>query len=411
MDAPLDNKDRSTRKETFMTDLGDALVSSKPVKLAMAGPRTGAYLWHSLNRPFRLGQQRNPAIPTYPTTAGMAASVLIDELTLACVPFADTPLDGTYFSRVRTETDQVLALMEKRGWLLDPASYHEDPSAPARFTLRPARFGRIRYEALSFQSGYTPPAGVPGAERWTALGPNSQVRAFVLRHRGKPRPWLVNLHGFMMGEPSDLLVMRAMHWFVERGFNVIMPTAPLHGPRGSKRRHAADLISLDYVSNLHGMSQAVSDIRRCVGWAFEQGAPRVVLHGASLGGYLAALVAALDDRIDRVVVGMPLVDIASVGDRYPLRAKRLLDRYGLRGERAALVHRVISPVAMPCRVEHDQRYIYAGVADRWITPGQVYQLWNHWEQPQTLWHSGSHMTDWTGQARLFHDEAIGLAHS
>ncbi len=394
-----------------MAGLGDGLISSKPVRLAMVGPRTGAYLWHSLLRPFTLAQQRNPAIPTQPTTAGLAASVLIDELTLVFMPFADTHWDDAYFYRVRDETDQALALMETRGWLGDPGSYHETPSAPAQFTLRPERFGHIRYEALRFPSGYTPPAGMPGAERWAASGRNSDVRAFVLRHRGKPRPWLVNLHGFMMGEPSDLLVMRALHWFAERGFNVIMPSAPLHGRRGSKRLHAAELISLDYAANLHGMSQAIWDIRRCVAWAFQQGAPRILLHGASLGGYLAALVASLDDGIERVAVGMPLVDIGSVGDRYPVHARRLLDKHGLRGERAALVHRVISPVAIPCRVEHAQRYLYAGVADRWITPGQVYQLWKHWGQPKTLWHSGSHMTDWAGKTQTFLDAAIGSAHS
>ena len=204
MDDPVHTKSRFAWKEFYLTGLGDGLISSKPVRLAMVGPRTGAYLWHSLMRPFVPGQQRNPAIPTYPTTAGLAASVLIDELTLVFLPFADTQWDDAYFYRVRDETDQALALMETRGWLEDPASYHETPSAPEQFNLRPERFGHIRYEALTFESGYTPPAGMPGAERWAASRRNGEARAFVLRHRGEPRPWLVNLHGFMMGERGIL---------------------------------------------------------------------------------------------------------------------------------------------------------------------------------------------------------------
>jgi hypothetical protein len=392
-----------------MTSLRDELMTSTPARLAMIGPRTAAYLSHSLTRPLAPGRSRHPGIPTRLTTVGMAASVLVDEVAMVFMPALGGQCDDDYFSRVREETDRATVWLTARGLLDDPVSYHQSPPPPRQFVTRSRQFGHVRYEHLCFDSGFVPPAGMPGAERWAAGGPNAEVHAFVLRHRGGTRPWLINLHGLMMGEPSDLVALRAMHWFRDRGFNVIQPVAPLHGVRGRGRRHGAELISLDYLNNVHGMSQAVWDIRRCVRWVGEQGAPGVILHGISLGGYLAALVAAVDNRIDRVVAGMPLVDIAGVGNRAARHIRQLIARHDLSGGRAALVHRVVSPVAYPCRVERTARYIYAGVADRFTTAGQAYQLWTHWEEPSVLWFAGSHITDWVGEKRAFLDTAIGSA--
>jgi hypothetical protein len=60
-------------------------------------------------------------------------------------------------------------------------------------------------------------------------------------------------------------------------------------------------------------------------------------------------------------------------------------------------------------VEHGARYIYAGVADRFTTAGQAYQLWKHWEEPRALWFAGSHITDWAGEKRAFLETAVGSA--
>jgi hypothetical protein len=146
-------------------------------------------------------------------------------------------------------------------------------------------------------------------------------------------------------------------------------------------------------------------------WLSEQGAPGIIVHGVSMGGFLAALVAGIDDRVDRVVAGMPLVDIGGVGNRSAGHVRQLLDEHGLAGQRAQLVHRVISPLAFPCRVDYRTRYIYAGVGDRFTTAGQACQLWKHWEEPTVLWFSGSHVADWAGKKNAFLERAIGSAHA
>jgi hypothetical protein len=391
-----------------MLKVGRMVVDLPPAKLVMAGPRTAAYVAHSMGRGF-LTRQRHPDIPTKLTTPGLVASVLVDEVAMAFMPPLGAGCDAARLERIRDETAAAIAFFEARGWLDDPASYHRMPPSPDAAVLEARHLRHIRYQELSFESGYEPPAGMPGAERWAAVGPNARAQAYVLQHRGQPRPWLVSLHGMMMGTPLDLVVMRALYWFRNRGFNVILPVAPLHGARGTGRRDAARVVSIDYVDNVHALSQAVWDIRRFIGWMTEQGAPSITVHGISLGGFLAALVAGIDDRVDRVVAGMPLVDVGGIANRAPRPVRRMLDEHHLTSEQAQLVHRVISPLALPCQVAQSDRYIYSGVGDRFTTAGQAYQLWKHWDEPTVLWFSGSHVADWAGRTNAFLKRVIGSA--
>jgi hypothetical protein len=395
-----------------MTDAGkglraarQAVAGAPPAKLLLAWPRT-AYTADSISRPF-LGGQRHPQMPTRLTTSGLVASVLMDELALAYMPSFGTGHDAAELERISKDTDVAIALFETNGWLTDPVRYHRTPPPPERPVLRPRWFGPIRYEELTFESGYEAVAGMPGAERWAAIASNARAYAYVLRHRGEPRPWLVSLHGLYVGKPADLVAMRALHWFRARGFNVIFPVAPLHGPRASGRRSGAGMITVDYVTNVHAFSQAVWDIRRSLAWVREQGASSITVHGVSMGGFLAAIVAGIDNGIDRVIAGSPLVELGNVPARAPKQVRQQLDGYGLTGARAEAVHRVVSPLALLCKVRHDARFIYAGVGDRFTRAGEAYRLWRHWEEPTVLWFSGSHTADWTGEKDAFLERTIG----
>ena len=32
-------------------------------------------------------------------------------------------------------------------------------------------------------------------------------------------------------------------------------------------------------------------------------------------------------------------------------------------------------------IPHEARYIYGGLVDRWVRPGNVHALWEHWDEP------------------------------
>src|SRR6266545_5159523 len=179
---------------------------------ARGGYRAGAFVALSVSRPLRPVFRRNPEIPTRRTTPGLAASVLIDEIVIGVLPRALLSSDPDWLARARDDTEVTVAAAERNGWLHDPASFYRTPPPPAVVVVEPARFHHIRHELLSFDTGYEPPLGLAGGDRWLAIEQNRRVEARVLRHRGGARPWLFVLHGYTGGTPADMVALRALHF-------------------------------------------------------------------------------------------------------------------------------------------------------------------------------------------------------
>ena len=381
-----------------------------PGKFVGAATRTGGFAVASARRAVHL-HRRLPEVPVPRPTMGRLATVFAEELMLLTVAVTDPRIrDADLLRRVSEETDQALEHLEDNGFLEDPATYHERPDAPGHVDLEPAEFARIRYQTLSFESGYETRPGMPGSDRWHAVEANRRCYARVLEHRDGPRPWLVFLHGAGMGGPFDLVMLRALRYHRDLGFNVLAPVLPLHGARKHTGPGRADVVSLDGVANVHSLSQIVWDVRRCLAWIRERDAPSIVVHGMSLGGYAAALLAGLDGDLDAVIAGVPAATI-----HRPLigaysrdeDARRLFEQHDLLGERVEALHSVITPTAMACIVPQDRRFIYAGTADRLVTPNQPYVLWEHWDRPNICWTQRSHaMTMTSSKVRDFVQAAV-----
>lgn len=362
-------------------------------KIAETGPRTAAYWATSVRRGLPFGRPRFPDIPTRPTTPGLLAGALADELLLATMSNDRLVPSDDEMRRIAAETTEAVAVLGRHGWLQDPAGFHVAPPAPETAELERRRFGRVRYQELTFDSGFEPVPDMPGADRWRSMTANRRAHAYVLRHReGTDRPWLVNLHGFSMGVPSDLEAFRALHFHKDLGFNVIQPVLPLHGPRRAGKKSGDAFITLDYMNNVHGMAQAIWDVRRCIAWARGDGDPKVVVHGVSLGAYTGALLAGIEPGLAGIVTGVPSVDLAWVmREHVPKQHHAAVAAHGLFDESADLVHSVVSPLAFECGIPHERRWIYAGVADRMAKPEAAHRLWVHWDRPTICWYGGSHV--------------------
>ena len=194
-----------------------------------------------------------------------------------------------------------------------------------------------------------------------------------------------------------------------RGINIAVPVLPLHGPRASGRVRGEDLMTIDLVDSMHGMAQAAWDLRRVIRWLREsQGATNIGLIGYSLGGLVAALVAALEDDLACVIAGIPVVSLPELFRRHsPPHITRLADAHEVLGRAADDAHRVVSPLAMDCRVPFERRYIFAGLADRMSTFGQARHLWLHWGQPTLAAYAGGHVGFfWSSAVRKLVDDAL-----
>ena len=255
---------------------------------------------------------------------------------------------------------------------------------------------------------------MPGAERWLSMEANQRCYAHVLEHTDGPRPWVVFVHGAGMGSPIDLLVLSALGYHRDLGFNVLAPVLPLHGPRKNTGPDRADVASIDWIANVHSLTQIVWDLRRCLAWIRERGAPSIAVHGMSLGGYSTALLAGLDPDLGCVIAGVPAATIhrplINVYSHHP-SFRKALEQHDLLGERVEALHSVITPTSLPCVVPQERRFIYAGIADRLVTPNEPYVLWEHWGRPNIHWTQQSHvLTMLSPNVRSFvRDAVIGSA--
>jgi len=342
-----------------------------------------------------LGAPGRFGMPQARRSTALALKVAADEVFLATELVSGALLlRGADRRRLAREVAAAHRLFARRGWLEDPVSYHRTPPRLLAVDERPARIGRLRYRHARFASGYAPHAGEPGRGRWARYEANHTAHAWLLRHDGEARPWVVCVPGFRMGHPFvDVMGFRA-RWLHQRlGLNVAIYVMPFHGPRRTGRRSGDGYLSGNFVDTLHAQAQAVWDLRRLVGWLRREGAPGIGVHGISLGGYTTALLAALEPELDAVVAGIPASCFVGLARQHvPPGIAALLDRSGFPLERIEELLRVVSPLAMPVQVPRERRFVYAGTADRLAPPEQAWDLWRHWERPHVTWYHGSHVS-------------------
>ena len=194
----------------------------------------------------------------------------------------------------------------------------------------------------------------------------------------------------------DLFMFRAAHLHNDLGLNVAIVVQPLHGPRRAGARSGDRVLYGGAMNMIHTTAQAAYDTRRLLSWlrASQGGTTAGVgIQGVSLGGYVTALVASLDGDLRCAIAGIPESDIVrglrrSVEPRLP----PFYEQWGLSWVPLERVSRVTSPIALAPLVPQDRRHIYAGLADRWVRPGNVADLWKHWGNCDIHWFRGSHLS-------------------
>jgi len=381
----------------------------RTVGVAQAGPRTAAFMARTWAR------SREPvadphAVPARPSL-GLAVQVLLDELLISTMKNPRLLPRRADYERAGVEVAQAFELYRERGWLEDPESYHRTPGAPAVWSTRGERALGQPYEHLSFESDYEPHRGEPGRERWLEMDANRTAHAWVLRQADPGRPWVVCVHGFGTGAPFlDLRAFRARRLHSELGLNVAVPVLPLHGPRQQAGVASGEgFMSIDLVDTVHALAQSAWDVRSLIAWArlIGRDAP-VGIWGLSLGGYVASLVAAMEDGLACAIAGIPATDILDLYHRHspPAVRKRALE-HGALGPQATAVQNVVSPLVLRPKLSRDRRFVFAGLGDRMSTSGQAHRLWEHWERPSVAWYPGGHVGFWwVGSVNRFVTEAL-----
>jgi hypothetical protein len=340
---------------------------------------------------------REPATegaPQADRTLPVAAKAALDEVLLAYFVGTARLPDGDEIVRLGEDAGRLEALMKARGWLEDPAAMHQTPPPPERVYVQQAHlFGRA-YERVTYPSAFVPDPEMPGAELWGQHQDNNQAVGWVLRHPGAPRPWLLCIHGYRMGEAWMDLSLFPPRWLHDRlGLNLFMPVLPLHGPRRVGLRSGDQYLDGNPLDLLYAETQALWDLRRAVAWirAQEEGA-RIGVLGYSLGGYNAGLLVQYEKNLDFAIAGIPPTDFATALWRHiPPAHRDYFAAHGLNPDRYRLLLRPVSPLARPPLLDRERLYLFAGAADRVVLPDQAIALGAHWQVP-IQWYQGAHLT-------------------
>jgi hypothetical protein len=351
------------------------------------------------------------AVPAPSLSLGLAGGVAMDEALLAMAMAPSRFPRRADFARVSVELADAKRMFSRRGWIARPSSYHRTPPPLTQDDVEMSRGWAVGlgYERLTYDSGFSTRAGEPGGERWMDYGPNRRATATIVRHRREPRPWIVCVHGFCMGYPfMDFAGLHTAKLHRELGLNVAMPVLPLHGPRKVTFVSGEPFLSFDMMNTVHGLAQAVWDIRRLVSWIRAQGATSIGLYGVSLGAYVVSLVAGIEEGLDAVVAGIPVVDVPALFHAHsPLHIRARSIEHRIMGGVAEEVYRVVSPMSFESKVPADRRYIFAGYGDRLAMPEQARMLWEHWDKPRISWYPGNHVGYlWSRQVEAFLGESL-----
>ena len=378
---------------------------ASPLALAL-GPftRTGGFYARS----WADYLDRQPGqVPARRPSLALAAHAFGDEIVLLGFRFLRSAPDATRVERINHEVIAALDFYREKGWLEEPERFFAAPPPLTDVSVRPVTSRGRTYSRMFFDSDYEPCAGEPGRERWLSYTSNNHEYGLMLRHR-EPRPWLVCVHGAEMGRAAlDLALFRAWHLHSDLGLNVVLPVLPMHGPRARGLPKGAAFPSEDVLDNVHGVAQAVWDIRRLLSWIRSQEPDAMIgLNGISLGGYLTSLLAAVDDGLTCAILGVPLANLLELVARHA--GLNHYDELRQMLTSAKPIGAMISPLALNPRVPLDGRFIYAGIADRLVHPrDEAARLWEHWGRPEICWYPGGHTGFFRSRpAQRFIDEAL-----
>jgi pimeloyl-ACP methyl ester carboxylesterase len=258
---------------------------------------------------------------------------------------------------------------------------HSSPDPLRVRSIRRRRFGRTRYEQLTFDHDPRLPASL------SDFGGPATAVVHLCRRGDEPRPWLVWVHGAGQGQPIDLLFSRARRLQDELGYNIALPVQPGCGVR---RKKWPTYPNMDPVNNLAGMMRAVSEVRAVVRWLRPQ-ATAVAVSGVSMGSPVAGLVAHLEP-VDGVAVLTPIFGlnamIAAHLGRWGPSVRETIDLLGsepVHRMMAAVDYHSVEPSPPP-----DRRLIVGARHDQMARPEAAEQLHERWGG-EIYWHPGSHV--------------------
>ncbi|MCC2636767.1 MAG: alpha/beta hydrolase [Moraxellaceae bacterium] len=282
----------------------------------------------------------------------------------------------------------------------NPALFFPRPQQAV--TMRSRLAGRLDYqpsegvvEVLAFESRFEP-VNPALREDYLRHEHNRTAWAQHWRHDGPPRPTICIVHGFI-ADPYWLNArFLALPRFYQMGYNVLLYTLPFHGPRSGPNApfsgHGYFSYGLSHANET--IAHAVHDFRLFLDYLEMTGVPRFGVTGISLGGYTAALLAGVENRLAFAVPNVPVASLPDlIMEWFPLGTFLRIAMRATGTDLRTLRHAnaVASPLTYPPLLPRERLLLIGGAGDRFAPPKHTRLIWDHWNHPRLHWFPGNHL--------------------
>ena len=221
----------------------------------------------------------------------------------------------------------------------------------------------------------------------------SHVRLWEHTDRSEPRPTIVAIHGWTMGDQrvNSLAFLPGLYFSL--GCNVALVELPFHGRRmPSNALDGMPLFpSADPIRTCVGTAHALHDLRSLSAFLERQGHSQICCIGMSLGAYVGALWSALDN-LHRTVLVVPLV---SMGDMaWELLKRKYSDNGPIPPELSLSLLRDLfsdhNPLSFSPKTAQESIMVIRATGDHLVTRSQIALLRQGWPRAKYLWTEGGH---------------------
>lgn len=298
------------------------------------------------------------------------------------------------------EQRRLLQFYQQYADTADPAVVFPPPSMNINIRRRATpvwmfRPKDIHSELLSFDSGFEPLCSELTTQ-YAKHKRNSTAQAQYWRHPDGPRPTLIFIHGYVASGYRLNSWGFSLPWLYKQGYDIILYTLPFHGVRrGLTHLFNGQGYFAEGLAHMNeAMRHAIHDVRVLMDFLQEEGAPAMGVSGLSLGGYLAALLASVDDRLAFSIPNSPLVvpvDMALEWQPSGALFKWLMRHHGIGLAEFRHGLALHSPLTYKPLIDADRLMVIGGAGDRFTPPRYVRLLHDHWQGSELHWFPGNHL--------------------
>ncbi len=284
-----------------------------------------------------------------------------------------------------------------------PERFFSFPRKPPQATIleeKPFADGTLRLYA--FPSGYRV-RNPDFRDYFHRFEQNRTAYLYHWRHGDSGRKTILCCHGWSLGDPGQAERMFRIQKLFNLGLDVALFITPFHAKRSATlaQRFSPPFPFQHPVLGLEGFGQAMYDLGSSFRLLKQDGASRMGIIGASLGGYLAALFVSLNRMADAAALVVPLVSFQNL--RLPASVLsqgtgRANGRDSLQEEISAL-WKIHSPLSFSLKLAPESCLLIASKGDRLCPFQDVRQLYEHWGHPRHLFLSGGHALFFPRNAR------------